>query len=1073
MSSLSVDQDGAVASCSTSRSVGALSHVRQSPTTSIKSAGALGFRGSSFAQATKLEEDAGTNKSGMVTGFMALTKSGKKTYYAVLSDRCFELHDNQKSYSKKKKAARHIFDLATCFNINRHEDAKLKTSVSIMTPDETFVFKAAEEDKQRDDKATLEWFDAMMTAVVPARALYLGRPVVPTEFFEYCWDVVLVMRPRIRKPVPNPDNFENICSKRPELATRHRLGFYAHTIILCKMGTQPALSGHPKSGIPPFKTDNFIEIQRQFVASFGFQEKYFIMRIGRAAATGMCEIWAQCESEEVAANIHSRLNEIIEREAEKKRQNQQPSTPSSTHQLLSSPQNHSKDPSTSSSEASNSPKIDLKDGAISEIPSTSSLSSRKSILRNHYVSSIDDEEVPPHLETQKVVFNRSAISAKSIDQAILRDITRHEQKAVETQTRAHTIGSPSPSTSSWLNMLRRGNSQKKEEKNKPQFPTAIMSPVVEWTKHRASLVSGSSAPDDETEDSGGTLKVVDYEETDVRSNQPILVNGMFPHERLIEAALESHGDMSIYGSSQRGSISSSSDHDMNTRKRQMTIGSDSGKGEDLDHDIYNRSTPDDSSSIAADDSSLSDVIGCQRHFDEACSTTSSLSDHPEKASNSSGSVSHLLPPPTSEQQHLEDVRSYVSDSSDSCYSSINANAYLNPRAFSFSNNIVRNQGSGYEMMQPSKYPTIHGHKESRYSTKNSPIIQDEGSSSASTDGIQLGEEAATSAVISKSVRIQEGPSNQFLIPKDDLRKRAFSLGSPSWIIKPFKKLSHTPNRSAGGSKASSIAGDYENDCNESIASHRSHPETSSSSKLTYSMMEKRSDSVDSSSSHPSRKLSSTMKKKQNDLVELNFSPPSSSIIAQYNAIGSNKHSKDSVESPIRSRASSFATHRSNNSGKNSICGDPRKSIDQEDPAAEPQEMGMHEVRCFIQVGDDDLINILSSKDTNSLYSVKNDSTHFETIEENSGSPSNSRTSSRTSRRSLEPKSPTESVVSLKDRQRREKEQKMKIQPPINEVNYAIITTPISKMEERKASVPTSRKQLQKDQVKKTTSQERS
>lgn len=239
-------------------------------------------------------------------------------YYAVLSDRCFVLHENQKSY-KKKKAARHIFDLATCFNVNRHEDAKMKTCVSIMTPDETFIFKAVDEDKPRDDTATLDWYDAMMTVVVPARALFLGRPVLATEFFEYCWDVFLVSKPRIRKPTSNPENFENICAKRPELATRHRLGFYAHTIILCKMGTQPALSGHPKSGIPPFKTESFIEIQRQFVASFGFQEKYFILRIGRAAATGMCEIWAQCESEEVADDIHKRLNQIIEREAEKKR----------------------------------------------------------------------------------------------------------------------------------------------------------------------------------------------------------------------------------------------------------------------------------------------------------------------------------------------------------------------------------------------------------------------------------------------------------------------------------------------------------------------------------------------------------------------------------------------------------------------------------------------------------------------------------------------------------------------------------------------------------------------------------
>lgn len=209
-----------------------------------------------------------------------------------------------------------------------------------MTPDDTFIFRAADEEKQRDanDRATMDWYEAMMIALVNARALHLGRPVLTAEFFEYCWDVQLVSKPKIRKPVPNPENFENICVLRPELKTRHRLGFYAHTIILCRMGIQPAMSGLPKSGIPPFRTEHYIEIQRQYVASFGFQEKYFIMRVGRAASTGtiskdlkkrvvlinkfhsgMCEIWAQCESEEVAASIHTRLNEIIEREGKKRK----------------------------------------------------------------------------------------------------------------------------------------------------------------------------------------------------------------------------------------------------------------------------------------------------------------------------------------------------------------------------------------------------------------------------------------------------------------------------------------------------------------------------------------------------------------------------------------------------------------------------------------------------------------------------------------------------------------------------------------------------------------------------------
>lgn len=758
---------------------------------------------------------------------------------------------------------------------------------------------------------------------------------------------------------------------------------------------------------------------------------------------------------------------------------QQQSTVNSTHQLLNSPQIINNRASTISlNEISNSPKVDVK--SLPEVHSSASLSSRKSILKKNNLDSMEEEEdvLHPPKKESVIAFNRTSTvsSAKSIDQAILRDISRQEQKAHETQApRSLTVGSQSQSMNSWLNLLKRGNSQKKEDKSK--IPLSFVSPsVVDWARHRASLGNGSNTADDETEDSGGTLKFTDYEEQEPRINQNVIINGMYPHERLLEVAFDRDSDFNTYSVGQRGSISSSSEHstDAQMRKRQMTIGSDSGKGEDLEYNGYNRSTPDDSSSIAADESSLSDVVGCPRHYDEACSTTSSLSvDHPDKVSTSSGSVSHLLPPQTTEQ-HLEDIRSYVSDSSDSCYSSINTNPYLNPRAMSFTTN--RSQPYVYEMMQPSN--KIHLNRDTKYSNKTI----DEGSSSmstASTDGIQLGEEASTIAPLCKSVRIQENPSAQYLAPKEDLRKRAFSLGSKSWFARSFRRLSHTQHRSPGGSKASSVAGDSES-CNESIASHHSHPETKN---YNYSTMHGRSDSMDSTISHPlnGRKLSSALKKKTgNDLVEVNFSPPvshgnsQSSIINQYNAIGNNRHSSTSVDSPIRSRASSFATHKSNNSAKNSICGEIRKSIDQEEPIIEVKEPKMQEVRCFIQQGDDDLMNILSSKDTMSLYSIKNDQPHFETIEENCSSPANSRASSRISRRSLEPTSPTESVVSVKNRQSRHlKESKMKLQPPIKEVNYATICSPsMLKSDERKISVPAA-KNIQKETVRKTASQEHS
>uniref|UniRef100_A0A914RDH7 Uncharacterized protein n=1 Tax=Parascaris equorum TaxID=6256 RepID=A0A914RDH7_PAREQ len=50
--------------------------------------------------------------------FFAFQKS-KKCYYAVLCERALELHESEKS-QKKKRHAKHLLDLSTCFNIDRH-----------------------------------------------------------------------------------------------------------------------------------------------------------------------------------------------------------------------------------------------------------------------------------------------------------------------------------------------------------------------------------------------------------------------------------------------------------------------------------------------------------------------------------------------------------------------------------------------------------------------------------------------------------------------------------------------------------------------------------------------------------------------------------------------------------------------------------------------------------------------------------------------------------------------------------------------------------------------------------------
>ncbi|VDO43519.1 unnamed protein product [Onchocerca flexuosa] len=66
-----------------------------------------------------MEEEAGVLKSGYVTAAFSPVKT-KKVYFAVLGHRALELHESEKKSQRKNRQPRHLIDLSTCFNINRH-----------------------------------------------------------------------------------------------------------------------------------------------------------------------------------------------------------------------------------------------------------------------------------------------------------------------------------------------------------------------------------------------------------------------------------------------------------------------------------------------------------------------------------------------------------------------------------------------------------------------------------------------------------------------------------------------------------------------------------------------------------------------------------------------------------------------------------------------------------------------------------------------------------------------------------------------------------------------------------------
>ncbi|CAD6189338.1 unnamed protein product [Caenorhabditis auriculariae] len=258
-----------------------------------------------------IEEDDGIIKSGMVTAGLTPVKS-RRILFCVVMDRALVLYDNEKSY-RKKKEPKILMDLSVAFNCHKdHYDAKLKKCICVMGPDETLVLRT-DSDEQNN-----EWYEAILSSLIPARAIRLGRPVSIYELFEAAWDVNIIENPKFKKPRQSMN--VNIITKVPAISGPKRICFYAHTIIVCKRRIEPTnVNNSLEPVIPPFPRDSFVELPRTFIAFFGCQEKYFLLRMGRGSVMGGSELWAQCDNEDVALDMHYRLNAIIEREAEKKR----------------------------------------------------------------------------------------------------------------------------------------------------------------------------------------------------------------------------------------------------------------------------------------------------------------------------------------------------------------------------------------------------------------------------------------------------------------------------------------------------------------------------------------------------------------------------------------------------------------------------------------------------------------------------------------------------------------------------------------------------------------------------------
>ncbi|KJH41510.1 hypothetical protein DICVIV_12513 [Dictyocaulus viviparus] len=134
------------------------------------------------------------------------------------------------------------------------------------------------------------------------------------------------------------------------------------------------------------------------------------------------------------------------------------------------------------------------------------------------------------------------------------------------------------------------------------------------------------------------------------------------------------------------------------------------------------------------------------------------------AERSATGSNNLFIVPTYERYKLEEVRSYVSDSSESCYSSIAANGC----SISQTSSVAANPPRAY---------SFAGRCNIR-STKHQDNVQ---------DNVDLRSETSSGGVIP---------------PSEDPRKRAFSLGSKTLFPRPFRKISQHSSRQQRHSQTS-------------------------------------------------------------------------------------------------------------------------------------------------------------------------------------------------------------------------------------------------------------------------------
>uniref|UniRef100_A0A0N4ZEF9 PH domain-containing protein n=1 Tax=Parastrongyloides trichosuri TaxID=131310 RepID=A0A0N4ZEF9_PARTI len=837
------------------------------------------------------------NRGGIVTihGYNIFKCFMRKVMtYIELSNDALDIYESEKMW-RKKKSPKITIQLSHVFNVSNHWDPKLKECINITTPDDIYLIKFD------NDNEINEWLDELKDRILAARACEFQRPFFSEQFFEAVWEGVIVENPKVKRKMTKYDKVPNICAKSTELNNRViRLCYYPHSVIVCNRGIIPIAEDLPESEFPPFPKSQFIEIEKIYLSNYGSQENYVILRMGRSSTYGCCEIWIKMESTMIAQNAHNKLSTIIERQKEKRNfilHGSPNSEMEKNYQMLTKNENYAAD-----EEAEHRARFDSFDGNIEMYSAYQKLRRNKIREEGHNNNS--------NYQLNTIVSNSGTDKLKNVTGCnenisdVIKSPTENERKfsGLRMFNPLSLIKDRTFSIKSKSNNKNKSkdDSNNVDSSNKKTIPSnddyQPPLPFNTW-QTQISQISQKSMKmfdDTETEDSGGTLKFVEQDEilstkSGETINQDSIINNNVDNNKNGRKIDYDYASMNPTIIDTSNNIIKEEDE----KDDECRCNENPSPGECYNNGIQTDSSMSCQSSICSvlehdDEEVLSHLssVSSKRPNDFLHTTNDDLrsalgrriyfdseNEYTHMESNPSyNSPTHLSVPNSFD--HHEEHKNFNYDSSDSCYSSIqatNSGRSHGTRTDSFSTNIhsrtstMSSSASGY----CSKHPTFHPALNNRKNTIHG-------------GGCFSNRNKQVSAILESDSVSGESCDNDLT---SEARKRAFSLGSKNLLNSKFcnknnnnplntKKTSTLGSQNSPRNLTSNFLENYHGKGLLPIKNSQSSGDVQSNVKIntsTNSLKSNRSGSINSTTSSVSSKTAGVVEQKDNEyFMEMDF-----------------------------------------------------------------------------------------------------------------------------------------------------------------------------------------------------------